>query len=264
MNLAKITSELHKIGLSDKEAQVYSSLINLGGGAFPSAIATEAHLNRSTTYKLLTSLGIKGLVNEIEKKNKSYYQVEKPERLVRYAKNQVQFATDRLDTVEKLFPELQGLFALTNNKPKVLFFEGPEEIKAIYQDCITEQKPYEMLAFSNAKKFKQFIDPADLKHFVKEKERLGVTTRAIVPDTAEDRTYNETVFPGIEKKYWPVIKFIPANLFPFEAELTIYSKNKIGITKLGAHNIIGVIIEDDVIHGMMRMIFELAWKGCEK
>jgi sugar-specific transcriptional regulator TrmB len=264
MNLIKITSELNKIGLSEKEAGVYTALINLGGGAFPSAVAAEAHLNRSTTYKLLTSLGIKGLVNEIKKRNKSFYQVEKPERLLRYAKNQVQFAEDRLDTVEKLFPELQGLFALTNNKPKVLFFEGAEEIEAIYQDCISEKKPYEMLAFSNAKKFKQFIKPAELRHFVKEKERLGITTRAIVPDTEDDRAYNSAVFPGIEKKFWPVIKFIPAKLFPFEAEITIYGNNKVGITKLGSHNIIGVIIEDEVIHGMMRMIFELAWRGCEK
>lgn len=49
--------------------------------------------------------------------------------------------------------------------------------------------------------------------------------------------------------------------FPYEAEITIYGVNKVSITKLGTQNIIGVIIEDMVVHNMMKMIFELCWSG---
>jgi len=63
--------KLEKSGLSDKEALVYLSLLELGG-AFPSKIAEYSGLNRSTVYMVLLNLSVRGLVNEIEKKNKFF------------------------------------------------------------------------------------------------------------------------------------------------------------------------------------------------
>jgi hypothetical protein len=122
---------------------------------------------------------------------------------------------------------------------------------------------YEMLAFSNAKKFKSFMPKNKLQDFIKAKERLNISTRAIIPETKEDRLYRETVFGGIKKELWPSVRYMPAEKFPYEGEITIYGKNKVSITKLGGENIIGVIIEDKMIHDMMKMIFELAWGSPE-
>ena len=61
----KIIEKIQKIGLSDKEAKVYLYLLT-SQGAYPSKVATETRLNRSTVYKILTSLSIKGLATEIE------------------------------------------------------------------------------------------------------------------------------------------------------------------------------------------------------
>jgi hypothetical protein len=43
----------------------------------------------------------------------------------------------------------------------------------------------------------------------------------------------------------------------------VYGTNKVSITKLGNQNMIGVIIEDKIIHDMMKMIFELSWNSSE-
>lgn len=254
-----ILSNVSNIGLSDKEALVYTVLATLGG-AFPSRIAEEAKLNRSTTYKILLDLSIKGLVNEIKKKNKLYYQIERPQKLIRYAKDRVEMAKDQLDKAEKALPELEGIFSFVSNKPKVLFFEGPDTIQNVCNDMVSEGK-YEMLAFSNAAKFQKSLSPKKLKEFVSQKARLGITTRAVVPDTVEGRKYSETVFGSLKKSSWPIMRFVPADVFFFDAELTLYGKNKISITKLSKDNPIGVIIEDDVIYQMMKMIFELAWRS---
>lgn len=259
----RILSNIKNIGLTDKEVLVYATLVECGG-AYPSKIAEVTKLNRSTVYKTLLELSIKGLVNEIEKKNKLYYQIEKPQKLVRYAKDKVQIAKEQLEKAERALPELEGLFSLVSNKPKVLFFEGPDTILNLCNDMVSGKGNYEMLAISNAKKFKNYLPPKQLREFIKSKERQKITTRAIVPDTGEDRNYNNAVFKGINKLVWPDIRFITEDLFPFEAELTIYGTNKVSITKLGGENIIGVIIEDDIIHGMMKMIFNLAWKSAGK
>ncbi len=255
----KLSKQIQNAGLSEKEALIYAALVELGG-AFPSKIAEITKLKRTTVYKVLLDLTIKGLVNEIEKKNKLYYQVDKPEKLMRYAKDKVRIAEDQMDKAKKLIPELEGLFNLTTNKPRVLYFEGPDAVYDICMDMISGNEKYEMLAFSNAEKFQNYLPTGKLREFIKGKERIGITTRAIIPDTKAARGYNEAVFAGTSKNIWPVIKFVSKEIFPYEAELTIYGKNKVSITKLGKENVIGVIIEDEIIHGMMKMIFGLAWK----
>ena len=66
--------KLEKTGFSDKEALVYLTLLELGG-ASPSKIAEYAELNRTTVYKILLNLSVRGLINEIEKRNKLFYQI---------------------------------------------------------------------------------------------------------------------------------------------------------------------------------------------
>ncbi len=255
-----ITNRIKSTGINDKESAVYGALLGLGG-AFPSRIATLTGIKRSTVYKVLLDLSIKGLVNSIEKRNKLFYQAEKPEKLVRYAKDRVRMAESDLEKAERALPELSQIFAMSGQKPKVTFFEDKNTIKTICDDMISGKEKYEMLAFSNAEKFKTSVSQEYLREFVKGKEKLGITTRAIVPDTADNHQYNETVFAGVKKEIWPKIRFISPTIFNFDAELTIYGKNKVSITKLGGENVIGVIIEDGIIHQMMKMIFELAWSG---
>lgn len=257
-----LLKSLQKTGFTDKEALVYVSLLELGG-AYPSRIAEYSGLKRATTYNVLTTLSVRGLVNEIEKRNKIFYQVEKPQKLIQYSNTRIEVAKEGLERVEKILPDIESIFSMIGDKPKVLFFEGPDTVQIICDDMVSGAGNYEMIAFSNAKKFKSYMSEAALNEFIKNKERLNISTRAIVPETKEDRQYRETVFGGIKKELWPRVRYMPAEKFPYEAEITIYGTNKVSITKLGGENIIGVIIEDKIIHGMMKMIFELSWGSGE-
>ena len=127
-----------------------------------------------------------------------------------------------------------------------------------------DPKPYEMTDFANAKAFKNNMNIKQVRYCVKEKEKLDIPVRAIAPDTAEDKEFNPVVFEGIKKKYWPKIRFIPAELFPFETEITLYSTDKVAIAKFGNNHPIAVIIEDAVIYGTIKLMFELAWLGAER
>ncbi len=257
-NHQEIARDLERIGLSEKESLVYASLLSLGG-AYPSKIAEETKLNRSTVYKILVDLSVKGLVNEIEKRNKIFYQVEKPDRLIRYAKSRISHAEDNLEIAKKLLPDFEGLYSLLENKPRVRYFEKIEGVLAIYEDFLSVQKPYEMLAFSNAALLEHVLPKDFFQKFRRSKERIGITTRGIIPDTKADLTYNERMFAGYDKKAIPKLRIIPSSKFPFKGEITIYGENKVSIVNLSKEHLTGIIIEDAAIHGMMRMIFELAW-----
>ena len=260
MDKNDLSGTFEKIGLSEKESIVYSCLLTLGG-AFPSKIAEETKLNRSTVYKILLDLSIKGLVNEIKKRNKAYYQLERPEKLVRYVKGQVNIANDNLEKAQKLLPDIEGLYSLITHKPKISYFEGKEGLMSIYEDMVDNQKKYEMLAISNISEFEKIFPKNFFKDFRRSKERIGITTRGIVPDTEADTTFTERLYEGYKKEVIPKIKIIPASQFPFKGEVTIYGESKVAIVNLNKEFLTGIIIEDKTIHNIMKMTFELSWKG---
>jgi sugar-specific transcriptional regulator TrmB len=255
-----LLEKLTKSGFSDKDALVYVSLLELGG-AFPSRIATYSGLKRSTVYAVLLNLTIRGLVSEIEKRNKLFYQIDKPEKIVRYAKTKISMAEDELERAKALIPDIEGLYASFVNQPKVQYFDGTFGIVAIYTDMIDTDTKYEMVAFSNAAQLEHVFPENFFEKFRKAKERIGISTRGIVPDTEADRSYNEKFFTGYKKEIVPHLRYIIAEQFPFKGEITIYGDRKVAIVNLNKEYLTGIIIEDETIHKMMRMIFELSWNS---
>ena len=255
-----LSQKLSKTGLSDKEAEIYAYLIE-HGGAFPSAISKATGINRTTVYKILDTLSIRGLITELEKRKKLFYQAENPKSLDRFTDSQITIAKRAKESLEQVMPILEGLYRSSPNKPIVRFFEGKEGVFAIYRDHIATNKKYEMLAFSNTSEIVQFLSEDFKKEYLKIKARVGITTRVITPDDEVDIKYNEIVYKNFPKILQPKLKHISKKIFPFKGEITIYQENKVSIVNFNEPNVAGTIIEDQIIHDMMKMIFELSWKG---
>ena len=263
MTLDALHQDLTRIGLSEKAAQVYATVLDIGI-AFPSHIAKKTKLNRSTVYKILTDLSIKGLVTELERNKKLCYQAERPQRLVRFAQTQINLAEERLEHAKKLLPDIEGLFTNGPQKPRVRFFEGLEGVLAVYEDHINETEPYEMLGYSNVEELMKILPTAFTKRYIKGKERIGIKTRGIFPEGEFSARYNKTIYRGAEKRVLAKMRFIPAQDFPYKGEVTLYGKNKVSFINFHERVLIGVIIEDEIIAGMIRMMFELTWKSAKE
>jgi sugar-specific transcriptional regulator TrmB len=255
-----VLQKLEKAGFNAKEALVYVSLLELGG-AFPSKVAEYCGLKRSTVYNVLVTLSVRGLINEINKRNKLYYQIERPSKIVRFADSRIRRAEEESDQMKSILPDLEGMFGSLGTRPKVAYFENIEGILDIYEDMITVDRKYELLAFSNAKELENVFPAKFFEKFRKSKERIGITTRGIIPDTPEDRGYNEKFFSGYRESVVPKIRYVSADKFPFKGEITLYAGKKISIVNLNKEYLTGVIIEDETIFNMMKMIFELSWES---
>ncbi len=255
-----LVEKLEKSGFSDKEAKIYVAVLELGG-AYPSKIAEYAGLNRTTAYHILTTLSIRGLVGEIEKKNKIFYQVERPEKVVRFAEGKIRRAEEESERMKSILPDIEGLFGNLGTRPKVTYYENTEGMIQIYEDMVSTDKKYEMLAWSNASELEKVFPAKFFEHFRRSKERIGITTRGIIPDKEGDLTYTERFFKGYKKDIIPRFKTVKADSFPFKGEITIYNENKIAIINLNREFLTGTIIEDKTIHDMMKMIFELSWNS---
>lgn len=253
-----LLEKLENASLTKKEALIYLSILELGG-AYPSKISHHAGLNRTTAYHLLDKMTLKGLVNKIEKKNKIFYQISRPNKLVDYAKYQKARAEEHITTAEKLLPDIEGLFAVAESRPKVTYYSGIEGVLEVYNDHINVAKPYEMKAWANARELQKFLPTKFFDNYVRVKEKKKVTTRGLIPDTKENREFNSIRYRGIEKKYWPHMKFMKPDSFPLAGEITVYAGNKISIANFEREVLVGVIIEDKALHDAISSIFELSW-----
>ncbi len=254
-----LLKKLQKSGLNEKESLIYLALLELGG-AFPSKIAEYTGIKRGTVYSLLLQMSVKGVVNEVEKKNKLFYQLENPSKLLKYTKSKLSLIQDEINQAQTILPIIQDLMHKTE-RPKVTYYQGIDGVINVYEDHIQVEVAYEMLAWANATKLEQALPDNFFKKYRREKERMGIATRAIVPETESDKGFTARNYDGFKESIIPLMKFVPAGIFAYNAEITIYGENKVSIVNLEDDNFTGVIIEDKTIHGLMKMIFELSWNA---
>lgn len=260
---SSLSDKLSKTGLSKKESTVYAFLLECDG-AFPSLIAKNTKLNRTTVYKILTGLSVKGLVTEYEKRKKLFYRAEHPKHLARYAKSQIVLATRAGDHLEKILPFLEGLYKSSPDKPVIRFFEGIDGIREVYSDHIQTQKKYEMLAFSNTVQLLPQLNLEFKKNYVKQKIKLGISTRAIVPSAKDTQGDLLTFYQSAPRNIVPELKQLPLDIFTFNADLTLYGENKVSIVNFNQPNLVGTIIEDVTIYNMMKLFFNLTWSSLDR
>jgi sugar-specific transcriptional regulator TrmB len=117
---------LKKLGLTEKQAQVYMAILELGESTM-TKIAKKANLKRPTVYLIIDELNILGLSSEIVKGKKKFYSAIHPKRLVEIAKF-------RATQAEKILPELVAI-QKNDEKPKVRMLEGVAGIKIAYQEA---------------------------------------------------------------------------------------------------------------------------------
>lgn len=250
---------LRKAGLSEKAAAVYAYLLETGG-AYPSKVAAATKLNRSTVYKVLTELSIQGLVSEIEKGNKLFYQLERPGKLLRHASRRVERAEDELESLKSFFPVIEGLYEQLPSKPRISYFEGAEGVMSVYDDHLSA-KGYEMVGFADTDRIQEFLSPAYFKKYRQAKQRQKVTTRGILPDDGNARSYAEEAYADLDAPYRPQLRFIARERFPFKGEITAYGDAKVSVINLEKREPSAFIVEDASFNKMLRTMFELSWAG---
>ena len=105
---------LKKYGLSEKEAKIYLTLLEMGKSAV-SDIAKKAGINRSTTYVIIEALIEQGLVNTSEENKVKRYTATPPSNLIRTIEETIEKQNELLNEVNTVLPELETLFKEKQN-----------------------------------------------------------------------------------------------------------------------------------------------------
>lgn len=248
----EIKKKLLEIGLSGKEADVYLATLKLGRGV-ASKIAREAHMVRTTVYDILGLLFDKGLVTLTGKEPKQEYVAESPDKLREYILSEVNKKQEDLKETESiLIPELKSIHNV-KNRPKIMFYEGEEGMKRVYEDTLTSREP--IRAYASVENMHVGL-PNYFPKYYERRAGKGIFIRAIVPDSPTGRERK-----SLDKHEMRETALVPKNLFDFSPEINIYD-DKVMIASWKEK--LGVIIKSAEIAEAMKKIYELAWSEAKR
>lgn len=240
-----ISEKLQKIGLGEKEAKVYSSLLELGETNVQ-RISKKSKIKRTTIYNVIDILKEKGLVSTIIKKKRKYYIASDPREL--------EFKLDeQKQALKNLMPELLSIANLIDKKPKIKYYEGVEGLKEIFIDGL--KYPGQPVWAWVTDEVYDTLDDEFIRYYIPKRVEAKIMAYVIAPDTPKIRAYKATDEKSLRKTR------IDPNSKQIQIEIDIYGDSKVALLSFGEK--FGLIIESKKIYNTLKSIFDMAWKNLE-
>lgn len=245
----QLINSLEKIGLTEKQAKVYLACLELGGAGV-SAISRKAKIKRTTCYHLLNDLINLGLVSKSKQKKAGFFIADDPKNIEKSAKLKMQ-------SIQEILPQLEAVHNVLPQKPKISFYEGIEGMKTIWEDILKSSRAGDtILACTGFKTALQYLSKKWLQDYIKRRVAKKVRIKFITPSSGFVKEFQPTSAREIRE-----IKNVPEENWHFTADMQIYGR-KIAIVS-PEENFIGIIIDSKEIAKMMKMAFDLMWKGAD-
>lgn len=236
---------LEKLGLNQKEQEVYFALLQLEK-ATANQVAVKSKIKRPTTYDILYRLEQNGFVFGATENNKRLFVANPPEKLS-------QILDERKRELALDLPYLTSIYNTKAKRPKVSYFEGVDGIKQLFEDTLTScKKSDEILAYVTVETVK-FL-PDYTKDYVKRRVQKGIHLRGFYNGDVKINSYLKN-----DKAELRESKIVSAKTYPFKNEINIYADKMIIITY--APEPFGVLIESKEIADTQRAIFTLSWQS---
>ncbi|MES3032047.1 MAG: helix-turn-helix domain-containing protein [Patescibacteria group bacterium] len=241
----KLLEILKKIGLEEKEANVYLASLSLG----PTTIlklARACDIKRTTIYGIVENLKQKGLMNIELKGLKHIYAPENPEKLEQVLESrQLEFKNS--------LPEFLGLYKLKGEESVIKYYTGISKMQDLYMDTLKEIRPHEdYLVIANQDKWYN-LDPKFAVAYIESRAKLDIKTRLLFQDSKVAREHKK-----FEKNFNQSSKILPHGT-PLNVD-TILLPNKMIVLEL-TPPYMTIVIENKSLIELHREMFEIMWKS---
>lgn len=241
--MSNTLTALKNIGLHDKEARVYLSLLSLGN-ATVAEISQNAALKRPNTYTILEELRQKGLVLKTPHAKKTIYQAKGPDEL--YSQ-----ATARMHSFEKILPELRRV-APSENTVKTFYFEGLGGLKEALLYNMDSIKDGTLTGFfAKTDNISEPMSELFIK-FGNALKKRNVTIEGITPDDQSIQKYKNNYN---ENKY--NVKLMPKE--DYSSDISIETAGDF-VRIVDPIDLKAVIIENQRVADAVKQIFNLVIK----
>lgn len=250
MQIIELAAKLQSVGFSDKQAKVYVAALFLGPSAVQK-IAEQAEVNRATAYVILDELAQMGLVSESTQGKKTVFVAEPPQAIGRYLDNQSSAIDSKKSELKNLLPNLKEVARNIDDDdtPVVRFYKGREGARVIgsyySRKAKTGEEIYGMTNLDEVLK----INPNILLENPKKRMRKRISSKVIYSYKNGELKSDKAILRQTKKLTDDV-----------KADVNLYN-NAVAIATYRQNNSVGIVIESKEIAGVLRQLFELAWKN---
>lgn len=235
------TEVLAKIGLNEKQANVYLALLELGTASVQT-VAQKADIKRPTAYLVLDELEQKGLVSVIPQK-KALYTAESPERLI-------SDLSRKQELLKSYLPSLLAFYNAKKEKPRVQLFSGKEGVKQVYDKIYESTEVW----FFGTIQGPEEIYPEGLYTFLKKVKEKNLKVRDILVHREPELKYAREVErpPSYETRIAPKGMELFADNAIFGDSVVFFSFHP---------QIFATVISSKEVAQSLRTIFDMAWQS---
>ena len=232
-----LSLELRKLGLSEKEAKVYLTALELGYTSVQK-IAQQAKISRPTTYEIIKSLKEKGLISQSKNKQKNYFIAESPDNLLGILRRQKREIEEKEREFIRIIATLRSKFYLDNQR-EIKTYKDEKGLEILLDDLLTTSSKKIYVLVSNEK-----IWPKKERQVIYQaiKKRLG---QIEIKELSIDK--NKSSLDYLETK--------TLKLSPFKENVIIYDKVIILSDKSS-----GILIDNKDLINLIKSFFQYICK----
>jgi HTH-type transcriptional regulator, sugar sensing transcriptional regulator len=242
-----IAKLLKEIGLNEKEAQIYLSLVKLGTSS-AAEIAHEVKLPRQTVYSILQPMVEQSLVEQSDKRGVKQFFTD-PNHLLVLLDNQGKEIDKSRRQLEKEIPKLIEKQKRAKELPKVQYYEGRDGLKRLFENILEQHRRGKDKVFRGygINKFRETLGKF-LYDFVRKRARYGVTTNLFIGQGPDDFEITEKTRYGRNVKR---LKIDPQQAGIYLAGDRVYL--------FSYDDNVGVMVENKAIVKLLKGVFDDHW-----
>ena len=235
-----IRENLRSAGLTENEAKVYQTLLEIGSRP-AGIISRRTGLHRRVIYDVTDRLIKKGLVGYIVENNRKIFSVSNPERFLEIIENEK-------EKINSIMPNMLELFNQSKERQKeeTVFYKGKNGLKSVFEDQIDEAKKSKEILILGASNLAYDLFENYFFWFDKRRQEEKIKARIIF--NSEKST---------KKIPLAKIKFLPKELSS-EMSINIYG-NKVAIIYWEKEKPFAIVINQKQIAEGYKKYFELLW-----
>ncbi|NQT50226.1 hypothetical protein HQ571_06040 [Candidatus Kuenenbacteria bacterium] len=236
-------NELKQIGLTKSEIVVYLYLLE-GGISSPPQVSKGTKIARTNCYNILQSLKDKGLIQEQKKAKRNAYLAKDPTSLLSSLEKKKQ-------SLQQVIPDLQALYTVQKNKPKITFYDGWDEVKEIYLKTLEAKEVY---AIGSTKTLLELDEKFFNLYFQKLKQK-NIVLHDIVSFGSENTALDES--KKILKGFYDA-KVLPVHKNEITTDILLW-ENNIAIISL-QEPVFGTVLYNENVYSTFKIIFNSLFK----
>lgn len=242
--ITEIHSDLIKIGLTEKEAKLYTAA--LGTSTFSLAeIAKASGLKRPTCYLIIDTLLKKSLIARVPDSRSARYIIVEPHIVLEREK-------EKLRDTEKMVKLMTQIRSREDKQelPHIELYHGIAGVKQVFLG-ILEDKPKVLLGILNPDYFKNYLGNEYLENWTKNRLKNGISRK-----TLQQANYDASYGYGTDHKKLREVRILPPTV-KYEALLFIWG-NKVAFISDKKEGVSFVVFSKEYAQ-MTTGIFSALW-----